>query len=122
MRYILTGFTFDTGCRVFAFQGIRDDNTRLEFTVRADLSLIRKYNIRLQELPLLCRGLLERRPETEGTRHLTLGEDGMRLYQEDCATIKQAAAQKKRPPRKPLSENAGGAWRASCPPRVEGRF
>lgn len=51
MQFILTGFTPDTGFRVFAFQGIGTDRTRTDFTVRTDLSLIRRYGIRMQELP-----------------------------------------------------------------------
>ncbi len=34
---------------------------RIRFTVRADLSLSRKYGIRLQELPLMCLGILEQK-------------------------------------------------------------
>jgi hypothetical protein len=39
--------------------------TRTHFVVRADLELMRKYEIRVQELPLLCRRLLERRDQEE---------------------------------------------------------
>jgi len=120
MRFILTGFTPQTDFRVFAFQGIREDNSRTEFTVRTDLSLIRKYGIRVQELPLLCRGLLERRPETEQAQNLTFSEEDMRLYQKDCVATQAAAAQKRKPPRKPPAENGSG-WRTSPVFRTEGR-
>lgn len=57
MQYILSGFTQDMGFRVFRFEGVAVDRprTRTVFTVRADLALIRRYGIQIQELPLLCR-------------------------------------------------------------------
>ena len=61
MQFVLTGFTQDLGFRVFAFEGIGADRIRTKFTVKAELALIRNYGIRIQELPLLCRGLLDRR-------------------------------------------------------------
>ena len=60
MQYILTGFTHDMGFRVFAFEGVGEDRVRTEYRVKADLALIRRYGIRVQELPLLCRAVLER--------------------------------------------------------------
>ena len=75
MEFILTGFRQQHSVRLFAFEGIAEDRTRTQFTVGADLALIRKYDIRVQELPLLCRGLLERRTEGAQKRALTLTED-----------------------------------------------
>ncbi len=60
MPFILTGFRQDMGFRVFAFERRETTRSRMEFTVKADLGLIRRYDIRMQELPLLCRSLLER--------------------------------------------------------------
>jgi hypothetical protein len=57
MQFVLTGFTQDLGCRVFAFDGIAVDRIRTAFTVRADMALIRRYGIQIQELPLLCRSV-----------------------------------------------------------------
>ncbi len=108
MQYILTGFTHEMGFRVFAFEGIGEDRARTEFSVRADLALIRKYGIRMQELPLLCRAILEQRNgSTERTFTYTEADMGIRA--DVCAAT--AAAQKRRPPRKPASENVGAAWR-----------
>ena len=111
MRFIVTGFTPDTAFRVFAFEGIDADSARTEFTVRVDLSLIRRYGIHIQELPLLCRRLLERREDLEPEHNLTFTEADMCRHHSDCAAIKEAAAQKKA--RKPPSENAGAAWRTA---------
>lgn len=79
MQFSLIGFSQDTGFRVFAFQGTAADRTRTEYTVRADLALTRKYGIRVQELPLLCRGLLERAGEGEQKCTATFTEEEMRL-------------------------------------------
>ena len=110
MRYILTGFTHDRGFRVFAFEGIGDDRVRTEYKVKADLALIHRYGIRVQELPLLCLGILEHRDEGEEKRTFTYTETDMRRKAELCA-LKTAEAQQRKAPRKPPSQNVGVAWR-----------
>ena len=99
MRFILTGFIQDMGFRVFAFEGIAVDRIRTSFTVRADLALIRRYGIPMQDLPLVCRGLLERREDASETHALTFTEDEMCAYAKDCATARES--KKKRLSRKP---------------------
>lgn len=95
MQYILIGFRQDSDFRTFAFQGIAADRTRTEFTVRADLALSRKYGIRVQELPLLCRRLLERNDEGEERHALTFAEEDMRLHS-DTATARVTASPKRK--------------------------
>jgi hypothetical protein len=112
MQFILTGFTQDREFRVFAFEGIAADRARLPFTVRADLTLSRTYGIRLQELPLMCRGLLEGRDEGEQHNAFTFTEEAMRLHASNCIAARALAALKKKAPRKPVSENIGAAWRS----------
>src|SRR5580692_7352233 len=93
MQFTLTGFTQDSGCRVFAYDGVGEDRVRIKFTVSADLALSRKYGIRLQELPLMCLGILERSSEIDeasgaepdlSLRALTFTEDAMIRYADDC--------------------------------------
>lgn len=79
MRYLLSGFTENTGIRVFAFEGVTDDWVRTAYSVTADLALARKYGIRVQELPLLCRGVLERRSDDD-QRAFTLAEGDMTMH------------------------------------------
>jgi len=112
MTYILTGFTHDVAIRVFAFEGIGEDRLRTEFIVRTDLAASRRYGIRIQELPLLCRALLERRDEAEEQRTFTYTEADMCLHAADVTAARSAAADKRKTPRKPPSENAGAAWRS----------
>jgi hypothetical protein len=108
MQFTLLGFTESIGFRVFAFEGVNADRTRTSFTVRADLALTRRYSIRLQELPLLCRGLLERQAEGQelsaDLRRLTFTEAEMSMYASDCARTE--ALRKKSPRRAPTAQVA----------------
>ena len=115
MQFILTGFTQDREFRVFAFEGIAADRVRTAFTVRADLALSRTYGIRLQELPLMCRAILEHREEGEERNSLTFTEDAMRLHATNCIAARALAAQKKKAPRRPATETNGAAWRSPQP-------
>jgi len=108
MQFVLTGFTHEAGFRVFTFDRVSDDRSRAPFVVRADLELIRKYAIRVQELPLLCKSFLERRDIADELHSLTFSEQDMNA----CAEIaREAAALKKKAPRRPAIENRGSAWR-----------
>lgn len=98
MPYILTGFTHDIGFRVFAFDLVEHGVMRTEYKVRADLTLARRYGITLQELPLLCLGLLERSDKSEEQHMITYTEADMTLHND---AKEQAAALKKRSPRRP---------------------
>jgi hypothetical protein len=110
MQFVLSGFSQDVGFRVFAFEGINAERVRSLYAVRADLALIRLYGIPMQELPLLCRALLERRHETSETHGLTFTEDEMRACASERAAARESA-QRKKPPRRPAAENLGAAWR-----------
>jgi hypothetical protein len=112
VQFILTGFTQDLGCRVFAFEGIAPDRIRTPFTVRADLALSRRYGIQIQELPLLCRSLLDRRDEANETQTLIFTEEEMRTWATARAAAKDEAAHRRKPPRRPSTESLGAAWRA----------
>jgi hypothetical protein len=101
MQYLLSGFTENTGVRVFAFEGVTNDWVRTAYSVGADLALARKYGIRVQELPLLCRGVLDRRCEDDDRRAFTFTEGDMTLH----ADLVRAAieSQKKKAPRRPFA-------------------
>lgn len=116
MQYILTGFTHDTGCRVFAFEAVGKDRVRGQYSVRADLALIRKYGIPVQELPLLCRGVLERRDEQGDQQAFIYSETDMRRRADDRAAV-QAAAASRKAPRKPfVKDTSTTTWRSSLRP------
>jgi hypothetical protein len=105
MQNILIGFTHDNGFRVFSFDRLGDDHVRIRCTVRADLGLIRAYGIQIQELPLLCRGLLDRCEEGAGIQSLIFAEGDMRDCANDRAAVREEAARKRRPWRRPPVEN-----------------
>jgi hypothetical protein len=111
MQFILTGFTQELGFRVFAFERLGEDRVRTRCTVKADLVLVRRYGIRLQELPLMCRGLLERGDEAEVTPAMIFSEEQMRDCANERAAAKEGAAHKRKPPKRPVVENPGAAWR-----------
>lgn len=105
MQISLTGFSQDMGFRVFAFECVGEDKVRASFQVRADLLLARKYGIPMQELPLLCRRILERRQVGDQQRMYTFTEADM-CVQADLRAEK-IASQKRKPPRKQPRENIG---------------
>lgn len=111
MQFVLTGFTQHLGFRVFAFEGIGEDRVRTKFTVKAELALIPRYGIRLQELPLMCRTLLDRRDETGAIQALTFTEEQMRICADERAAIRDNAKKRKSPP-KPAGGTPGVGWRA----------
>lgn len=115
MQFTLTGFTQDAGCRVFAYDGVGEDRIRVRYTVRADLALSRKYGIRLQELPLMCLGILERSnaideavtPDPALTsRSLTFTEEAMIRYADEIVAARDAAALKRSTRKQPVKEAA----------------
>ena len=79
--FILTGFHQEHGIRHYVFQCPNNNGTSSEFTVEADVRMLRKYGIGLQELPLLCRHLLEKQNHGSPVRAVTFGEDLMRSKQ-----------------------------------------
>jgi hypothetical protein len=108
MQYTLTGFTHDRGFRVFAFQGIGEDRARIEYSVKAEFALILRHGIKVQELPLLCREILERHDGGDGQHVFTYTEADMRRQEE--ARAARAAEAKLKKVRRTLSENPGSAW------------
>jgi hypothetical protein len=115
MQFILTGFTHDIGFRVFAFDRIEEDRSRTKCTVRADLALIRTYGIQIQDLPLLCRGLLARSGDDGGAQFLTFTEEEMQVCASERAIARAMTASKRKPIRRAAIENRGMAWRSPHP-------
>ena len=68
MVFALTGFTNESSLRRFTFELASSGPPRTTMVVVADMALVRKYEIPLQGLPLLCLRLLESlRADTNGT-------------------------------------------------------
>jgi len=111
--FLLTGFRNEKGARIYAFDGVGPDRIRIPCTVVADLALIRKYNVRVQELPLLCRGLLDRQETVPANTRLELNEHELSSHATRLAEAKLAHDAKRAPHRKPVSNRIGAAWRTS---------
>ena len=97
VRNTLVGFTHDKGFRVFWFDRLGIDRVRTRCTVSADLALIRTYGIQIQELPLLCRDLLDRCEEGREIQPLIFAESDMRNCANERAAVREEAARKKKP-------------------------
>ena len=115
MDFILTGFGQDRGFRRYAFERVEPNRTRRRFSVEADIALLRKYQIGLQELPLLCRQLLEKDAGGETAEKLTFTEEHMREHVDQCAAVRRAAEQKRKINRRTPSNRVGQAWRNPTP-------
>jgi len=114
VQFLLTGFIQDKDDRVFSFDGVNVDRTKTPVQVRIDTRLARRYGIRTQELPLLCRCLLDRRAEGEHHAVIVFGEEEMSRYRAEIA-LRTAEAKIRRPPRKPSPTAARSPWHA---PRI----
>src|SRR6516162_8171425 len=95
MEYVLTSFHHESNIRKFLFDGIDADRRRTPFTVCVDLGMIRKYEISLQELPLLCRYLLEGQAVAAQIRILTFTEADMKGHADRRATALRAAEERR---------------------------
>jgi hypothetical protein len=107
VQYQFAGFQDAAGVRQFAFDRIADDRSRTRVVVTADMTLARKYDIRMQELPLLCRRLLDEPGAEQAGRPICLTEEHMAAIR---ATAQAVADRKPRKP-PPVSPNTGRAWR-----------
>jgi hypothetical protein len=99
--FILVGFSDHDGTRRFLFErtGPGTGPVREKFTVDADMVMARRYRISVQDLPLLCRRLLD---DADGTvsRTLIFGEAQMCTHAGLLAAETEARALRKRPPRR----------------------
>lgn len=109
-QFLLTGFTQAAGIRIYAFKG-RIDAKRIDYTVEVDLALIPGFGIRIQDLPLLCRELLQQRSQPDETSSVVFTEQRMRSHVEKLAVAREEAEHRKRQPRHLASADAETGWR-----------
>jgi hypothetical protein len=108
-QFLLTGFIQEKDDRVFSFDGVGADRVRVPVRVKIDTAMARRYGIRPQELPLLCRSLLDRCPDGPQEPVLTFGEDEMSRHRESIAA--RVDDKQRRTPRKPVPGAARSPWR-----------
>ncbi len=108
-NFVLSGFTQGLGFRTYAFEGVSADRSRSGFSVRVELSLLRRYRIPLQDLPLLCRRMLESDLFLESQSAYTFSEAAMNT--QAVATAERIEATRKRkPPRRVQNTRSPNAW------------
>ena len=111
-QFLLTGFTQAAGIRIYAFEG-RIDARRIDYTVEVDLALIPGYGIRIQDLPLLCRELLQQRAQPDEISSVVFTEQQMRSYAEKLAVARDEAEHRKEQARPFASADVETGWRPS---------
>ena len=116
MKLVYMGFRHETtDVRLYSFEGVVSEGIRKGFLVTADVSLLTKHHIRIQEVPMMCLRLLESSAEVEPQLELlVLSETDMVAHV--CAKAaeaeKAASAKKKRPFRAANPVALGMAWRS----------
>ena len=100
MEFMMTGFRHKDGIRRLLFTGTLAGRSR-EFSVDTDTALLRRYGIALQELPLLCRRLLEKNALGQDVDVLTFSEDLMREHAEQRAATQRVAEERRKNHRRP---------------------
>lgn len=112
MEFILLGFDQPASTRRFRFEIIGGDRCRRPVVVLADLLLAHEYSIQLQELPLLCREVLEHSETAElSCGVVTLTEAHMAARSK--AARDASEAKKARKVRPAVSSKTGEAWRST---------
>jgi len=116
MEFVFAGFRQFDNIRRYYFDAVGEDRRPQQVTVDADLNLIRKYKIPLQELPLLCRRLLQGRAKLET---IMFTESDMVRYANERAAEANALMEKRKAHRPPVPSNVGQAWRGTFVPKQE---
>lgn len=109
--YTLKGFTHEAAFRVFTFERISKNRERAEFSVKADLGLILKYKIAVQDLPLLCRGLLEQHQDIERLQSFIYSESDMSQHAAGIAARVEAKRNKYSMRQSSIHTGAGNQFR-----------
>jgi hypothetical protein len=108
--FILAGFTQTAAIRTYEFERMLEGK-RIYCTVEVNLALIPGYGIRIQDLPQLCRDLLQQRAESDGTRVLVFTEQEMRGHAERRAAARDEAESRKKTPRRLANTDPNTGWR-----------
>lgn len=95
MQFVFTGFQQHENLRHYRFERIAEDKGRSVHVVLADPALLLKYQISLQDTPLLCLKLLEGVIEPPLPEQIVFSEEHMRTYAAERAIIREAALQAK---------------------------
>lgn len=95
LQFHLSGFTQTAGIRRYAFEG-RVEARRFDYTVEVDLALIPGFGIRIQDLPLLCRELLQEQALPDEIKAFIFTEQQMRSHAQKLKVAREDAEQRKK--------------------------
>src|SRR5712692_9878035 len=97
MKLMYMGFSHETtAVRLYSFEGVVSEGIRKGFHVTADIALLTKHHVRIQEVPMMCLRLLESCAETEQQPELlVLTEADMIVHVRAAAAAKEKAASKR---------------------------
>ena len=109
-EFFLTGFKQAAGIRTYAFY-CKVDARRMDYTVEVDLALLPGYGISIQDLPLLCRELLQQRGQPDEISAVVFTRQRMSSHAEELATARLQAQQKRKSYKHGPNANAGPASR-----------
>jgi hypothetical protein len=96
MEISINGFRQTGSLRHYLFQTVAADRVRHDVVVDADLNLMRHHGISIQEMPLLCRKLIEAIEGVPPSR-MIYSEQSMAGHARDRAAAQVALALRKRP-------------------------
>jgi hypothetical protein len=99
LQFLLTGFTQTAGIRIYAFES-KGEARRIDYTVEVDLALIPGYGIRIQDLPLLCRELLQQGAQSDEINAFVFTEQRMRSHAEKLSMAREDAEHKRKQARR----------------------
>ena len=115
MKFVYMGFRHETtGVRLYSFEGVVSQGIRKDFLVTADIALLTKHHIRIQEAPMMCLRLLESSAEAEPPLELLVTEADMTAHvRAKAAEAEKAASKRTKRPFRPANPVAlGMAWRS----------
>ena len=95
LQFLLTGFTQSAGIRIYSFDG-RVEARKVGYTVEVELALLPGYGIRIQDLPLMCRELLQQRTQPDEVKAHVFTEQRMRSHAEKITLAREDADRKKK--------------------------
>jgi hypothetical protein len=114
MKFLYMGFSHETtGVRLYSFEGVASPDSRKGFLVTADIALLTKHCVHIQDVPMMCLRLLESSAETEPQlESLVLTESDMLTHMRAKAAEKTAKKKSKRPFRPASAVALTMAWRS----------
>ena len=98
MQFLFKGFQQKLSVRRFQFESVAANHARTPFAVSADVTLFTKYNVHLQEGPMLCMQLLESaQGGNNPPQDMELTEKDILTHVKCLEAAKQAALLRRKP-------------------------